>query len=173
MICFQLLSLSEFFQYSKRIRQRPNSCDLLSTFIFVRVLSIKTVQWIQAARCDLLSTFIFVRVLSICWENAFPQCQLWFAFNFYLCQSSFNYFFSFYWIKAVVICFQLLSLSEFFQLNASTPLISSSCDLLSTFIFVRALSMAVNEIPDKAALWFAFNFYLCQSSFNLGKTFRS
>ena len=115
----------------------------------------------------MLSTFIFVRVLSIKCIYTANLIKLWFAFNFYLCQSSFN---GCKWNSRqsrVVICFQLLSLSEFFQFRKNFQKLDYGCDLLSTFIFVRVLSMWVIKNNPQVELWFAFNFYLCQSSFNI------
>ena len=192
------------------------SCDLLSTFIFDNVLTIRKWFAFKDTGCDLLSTFIFDNVLTIylifadqthwlwfafnfyLWQRSYNEKQnllltwwLWFAFNFYLWQRSYNiithrmcrytvvicfqllslttflqYFDGRNTNSLVVICFQLLSLTTFLQLYGWIWVSLTGCDLLSTFIFDNVLTIDQYTQTLWNLLWFAFNFYLWQRSYN-------
>jgi len=140
-ICFQILSLTTFLQEI--------------------VWSI----WINQG-CDLLSNFIFDNVLTSNQGRNIFQFLLWFAFKFYLWQRSYNTAIYLITRNAVVICFQILSLTTFLQSKVRVQDSLMCCDLLSNFIFDNVLT--INEPNDLKTymLWFAFKFYLWQRSYN-------
>ena len=91
-ICFQILSLTTFLQENNSITIGACSCDLLSNFIFDNVLTSRSFY----------ST---------------SKNQLWFAFKFYLWQRSYKRAFYIWFGYNVVICFQILSLTTFLQVD--------------------------------------------------------
>jgi len=164
-ICFQILSLTTFLQANNTMTKNEISCDLLSNFIFDNVLT------------SLL-------------ENRWRIRRLWFAFKFYLWQRSYKLSAISIDCCWVVICFQILSLTTFLQVNLILIYLRTSCDLLSNFIFDNVLTRENNRRyrwascdllsnfifdnvltrekvmnDNESKLWFAFKFYLWQRSY--------
>ena len=90
---------------------------------------------------------------------------LWFAFKFYLWQRSYKKTIQLPLELAVVICFQILSLTTFLQAGVFTARAKISCDLLSNFIFDNVLTSLTLDDTIVIRLWFAFKFYLWQRSY--------
>ena len=167
MICFQLLSLTTFLQYwfykgrviywlwfafnfylwQRSYNFSEHKADKLPVVICFQLLSLTTfLQWgfciySDNQCCDLLSTFIFDNVLTMMVGHIVLLWRLWFAFNFYLWQRSYNLCFFLILNFLVVICFQLLSLTTFLQFVAAQAIQGLGCDLLSTFIFDNVLTI--------------------------------
>ena len=165
-ICFQILSLTTFLQSVAMIQPCLMSCDLLSNFIFDNVLTIES----PVNRYALVLWFAFKFYL---WQRSYNVMLfnytvhlLWFAFKFYLWQRSYNCCGEFSRNLIVVICFQILSLTTFLQFKYTIIRFTTSCDLLSNFIFDNVLTMPDYLHLIELPLWFAFKFYLWQRSYN-------
>ena len=165
MICFQILSLTTFLQDMRAKKWAVNSCDLLSNFIFDNVLTSEKSAFCLRRCCDLLSNFIFDNVLTSAEESERDESQLWFAFKFYLWQRSYKSMSLNTPVIWVVICFQILSLTTFLQVQKKASVMSRSCDLLSNFIFDNVLTRKEPSTTQAQELWFAFKFYLWQRSY--------
>ena len=164
--CFQIVSLTYRSQPAQLFVDISYSCELLSDCIF-----------------DIpITTPIF---------NTLVSRRLWIAFRLYLWHTDHNSRLSFFISRAVVNCFQIVSLTYRSQLIATSQEPQYSCELLSDCIFdipittiayklpndlrCELLSDCIFDIPittvgqnvvDGWELWIAFRLYLWHTDHN-------
>ena len=141
-ICFQIVSLTYWTQLCIFKIKTTKCCDLLSNCIF-----------------DVLNTTLHNLPRMGIW--------LWFAFKLYLWRIEHNFKIIHTRLNNVVICFQIVSLTYWTQLNCLYWKSVYCCDLLSNCIF-DVLNTTYGAMGnDSGMLWFAFKLYLWRIEHNI------